>query len=209
MNDKIRLLMPCEIPNLEKYVDIALIESELETYIKTLVPKINLQDLEDWNLLVNVLLQRTDAIGVAKRLARYPSDKEYAIYMSIPIPDDEQAAYGLSCVKEAYPKISNPKYSYDFLPEFSNYDDLDSYILESSRKLHERMGGVSTATHSKFFHLRNGGMLSEPFHHVHRVILGSDDCRMVVYRGHACAFVAVYPFLQTFHSPCRAVKHTV
>ena len=81
MNDKIRLLMPCEIPNLEKYVDIALIESELETYIKTLVPKINLQDLEDWNLLVNVLLQRTDAIGVAKRLARYPSDKEYAIYM--------------------------------------------------------------------------------------------------------------------------------
>ena len=134
MNDKIRLLMPCEIPNLEKYVDIALIESELETYIKTLVPKINLQDLEDWNLLVNVLLQRTDAIGVAKRLARYPSDKEYAIYMSIPIPDDEQAAYGLSCVKEAYPKISNPKNSYDFLPEFSNYDDLDSYILESSRK---------------------------------------------------------------------------
>jgi RNA polymerase sporulation-specific sigma factor len=47
--------------------------------------------------------------------------------------------------------------------------------------LHERMGGVSTATHSKFFHLRNGGMLSEPFHHVHRVILGSDDCRLVVY----------------------------
>lgn len=71
------------------------------------------------------------------------------------------------------------------------------------------VGGVSTATHSKFFHLRNGGMLSEPFHHVHRVVLGSDDCRMVVYRGHACAFVAVYPFLQTFHSPCRAVKHTV
>ena len=134
MNDKIKVLMPCEIPNLEKYVDIALIESELETYIKTLAPKINLQDLEDWNLLVNVLFQRTDKIGVVKRLARYPSDKEYAIYMSIPIPDDEQAAYGLSCVKEAYPKISNPKYSYDFLPEFSNYDDLYSYILESSRK---------------------------------------------------------------------------
>ena len=104
MNDKIRLLMPCEIPNLEKYVDIALIESELETYIKTLVPKINLQDLEDWNLLVNVLLQRTDAIGVAKRLARYPSDKEYAIYMSIPIPDDEQAIDSFNEVKE---KLTN------------------------------------------------------------------------------------------------------
>ena len=59
MNDKIRLLMPCEIPNLEKYVDVELIRSELNTYIKTLAPKINLQDLEDWNLLVNVLFQRT------------------------------------------------------------------------------------------------------------------------------------------------------
>lgn len=104
MNDKITVLIPCEIPNLDKYVDIALIELELETYVKTLAPKINLQDLEDWNLLINVLFQRTDKIGVAKRLARYPSDKEYAIYMAIPIPDDEQAAYGLSCVKEAYPK---------------------------------------------------------------------------------------------------------
>ena len=134
MNDKITVLIPCEIPNLDKYVDIALIELELETYVKTLAPKINLQDLEDWNLLINVLFQRTDKIGVAKRLARYPSDKEYAIYMSIPIPDDEQAAYGLSCVKEAYPKISNPKYSYDFLPEFSNYDDLCQYIIESSKQ---------------------------------------------------------------------------
>ena len=84
MNDKIRLLMPCEIPNLEKYVDIALIESELETYIKTLVPKINLQDLEDWNLLVNVLLQRTDAIGVAKRLARYPWIKNMQLICQSP-----------------------------------------------------------------------------------------------------------------------------
>ena len=39
MNDKIRLLMPCEIPNLEKYVDVELIRSELNTYIKTLAPK--------------------------------------------------------------------------------------------------------------------------------------------------------------------------
>ena len=31
MNDKIIVLTPCEIPNLEKYVDIALIESELNT----------------------------------------------------------------------------------------------------------------------------------------------------------------------------------
>ena len=135
MNDKIRLLTLCEIPNLEKYVDIALIESELNTYIKTLAPKINLQDLEDWNLLVNVLFQRTDAIGVAKRLARYPSDKEYVIYMAIPIPDDEQAAYGLSCVKESFFKGTNEKYSYILdKVDFNSYTDLCQYIIESSKQ---------------------------------------------------------------------------
>lgn len=135
MNDKIRLLTLCEIPNLDKYVDIALIESELNTYIKTLAPKINLQDLEDWNLLVNVLFQRTDAIGVAKRLARYLSDKEYAIYMGIPIPDDEQAAYGLSFVKESFFKRTNEKYSYILdKVDFNSYTDLCQYIIESSKQ---------------------------------------------------------------------------
>ena len=135
MKDKITLLMTCEIPNLDKYVDVKLIRSELNTYIKTLAPKINLQDLEDWNLLVNVLFQRTDKIGVAKRLARYPSDKEYAIYMSIPIPDDEQAAYGLSCVKEAFFKGTNEKYSYILdKVDFNSYTDLCQYIIESSKQ---------------------------------------------------------------------------
>ena len=134
MNDKIRVLMPIEVSGLDDYIDHRMIWLELNTFIKTLAPKINLQDLGDWNLLINVLAQRTDAISVAKRLARYPSDKEYAIYISIPIPDDEQAAYGLSCVKKAFFKETNKKYSY-ILDEadFSSYNDLCQYIIEISK----------------------------------------------------------------------------
>jgi hypothetical protein len=60
--------------------------------------------LGDWRLLIIVLAQRTDASGVAKRAARYPSDKEFEIYMSTSIPDNEQAAYGLSNVKKRFSK---------------------------------------------------------------------------------------------------------
>ena len=54
---------------------------------------------------------------------------------------------------------------------------------------------LCTATPLVFFHFGNGGIFSEPFHHMHHVVFGSNDCRMFVYRGHSCTFVAFYPFL--------------
>lgn len=134
MNERIRVLMPVEVPRLDENIDIRSIWLELNTYIKTIEPRINFYDLEDWRLLVNVLAQRSDVIGVAKRVARFPSDKEYVIYMSIPIPDDEQIAYGLPCVKKAFFKEKNEKYSYILKPSFGCYDNLYQYILESSKR---------------------------------------------------------------------------
>ncbi|NMA74725.1 MAG: hypothetical protein GX963_11305 [Bacteroidales bacterium] len=133
MDEKVRVLLPIEIPNLDKDVDTRSIWINLNTYVKTLKQKINLQDMGDWRLLINVLAQRTDAISVAKRVARFPSDKEYVIYMSIPIPDDDQATYGLSSVKEAFFKEKNEKYSYILEPNFDSYDNLHQYIIESSK----------------------------------------------------------------------------
>ena len=133
-DEKVRVLMPIEVPHLDKNVDIRSIWLELNTYIKSLEHRINLQDFGDWRLLINVLAQRTNAIGVAKRVARYPSDKEYAIYMSMPIPDDGQVTYGLSSVKEAFFKEKNEKYSYILEPDFDSYDNLYQYILESSKR---------------------------------------------------------------------------
>jgi hypothetical protein len=134
MDEKVIVLMPIEVPCLDENVDIRSIWLELNSYVKALEPKINLQDLEDWRLLINVLAQRTNAIGVAKRIARFPSDKEYVIYMSISIPDDDQAVYGLSCVKEAFFKEKNEKYSYILEPDFDSYGNLYRYILESSKR---------------------------------------------------------------------------
>lgn len=130
----IQVLFSIEIPQMDEYVEIGSIRKELNNYGKTNFINLNTEDLADWSVLIKILFQRTDAIGIAKRTARYPSDKEVGIYIAIPIPDNDQVKYGLSVVKEAVLKITNPKYSYDFLPKFSNYDDLDSYILESSRK---------------------------------------------------------------------------
>lgn len=132
--EEIQVLFSIEIPQMDEYVKIDYIRRELNNYAKANFINLNTEDLADWSVLIKILFQRTDTIGIAKRTARYPSDKEVSIYIAIPIPDNEQVKYGLSIVKEAYSKINNPKYSYVFLPEFSNYDDLDSYILESSRK---------------------------------------------------------------------------
>jgi hypothetical protein len=134
MDEKIKVLMHMEIPNLSEDVDMNSIRRELNNYVKELSPQINLQDLGDWRLLIKLLAQRTDAIGVAKRAARYPSDKEFEIYMSTSIPDNEQATYGLSNVKKAFFKKKNEKYTYVLEPNFDSYDNLYDYILESSKR---------------------------------------------------------------------------
>ncbi|EDJ0453067.1 hypothetical protein GEX18_24395, partial [Salmonella enterica] len=112
MDEKIRVLICTEVPRIDDNIDMRSIWMELNTYVKTLESNINLQDLGEWRILINVLAQRTDAIGVAKRVARFPSDKEYVIYISTPIPDNEQVSYGISNVKEAFFKENNEKYSY-------------------------------------------------------------------------------------------------
>ncbi|EFC2602027.1 hypothetical protein CT362_004440 [Escherichia coli] len=133
MDEKIRVLISNEVPRIDDHIDMHSIFIELNAYVKSLEPNINLQDLGDWRLLINVLAQRTDAIGIAKRVVRFPSDKEYVVYMSIPIPDDEQVSYGISNVKEAFFKESNEKYSNIIEPDFDKYNDLFTYMLETSK----------------------------------------------------------------------------
>lgn len=134
MKEKIRVLMPTEIPRIDEEVDVNSIERELNDYAQALIPRINLQDLDDWRLLINATVQNTNAIGVAKRIARYPSDKEFAIYMSVPIPNNDQIAYGLPSVKEAFFKEKNEKYSDILERKFENYNNLYQNILESAKR---------------------------------------------------------------------------
>lgn len=134
MKKKIKVLMPSEIPKLNEFVDIYSIEQNLNKYSEVITSHININDLKDWQLLVNVLTQRSDKIAISKRVGRFPSDKECEIYISIPIPDDEQAIFGLTIVKEAFFKVSDEKYSYLLDPGFNDYNSFDSYIYESSKR---------------------------------------------------------------------------
>ncbi len=78
-NDRIwvKVLLQIEIPRLSEDVDIVSIRKILNEYVTSLIPRINIQDLKDWSLLIWVAFRSTNGIGVFKRARRYPSDKEY------------------------------------------------------------------------------------------------------------------------------------
>ena len=75
MDDKVKVLLKIEIPRLNEDVDIASIRKILNEYVKSLIPRINIQDLKDWSLLIWVAYRSTNGIGVFKRARRYPSEK--------------------------------------------------------------------------------------------------------------------------------------
>ena len=64
MDDKIKVLLKIEIPRLNEDVDIASIRKILNEYVKSLIPRINIQDLKDWSLLIWVAYRSTNGIGV-------------------------------------------------------------------------------------------------------------------------------------------------
>lgn len=134
MDEKVRVLLPIEIPNLDKDVDISSIEQELNNYVKGLLPQINVIDLGDWNLLILINIRSTNGIGVFKRAGRYPSDKEFEISISLAIPNEDEAIYGLSKVKEGFYFPLNEKKFYLLEPNFKNYSNLYEYVLDSSKR---------------------------------------------------------------------------
>lgn len=133
MFKKVRVSVRSEIPNFHEDEDLDFIERELNNYMKILIPKINIQDLGDWRVLVLVHVRNTDAIGAFKLSRWYPSDSEYEISVSIPIPDDKQASYGFDKANEGFFSALNDRF-YILEPSFENYDNLYNYILESSKQ---------------------------------------------------------------------------
>lgn len=135
MDEKVRISFQIEIPNLDEDIDItSSIRKEINDYIKRLIPQINIVDLEDWNLLICINIRSTNGIGVFKRVSRYPSDKEFEITISLTIPNEDEAIYGLSKVKEGFYFPLNEKKFYLLEPNFKNYSNLYQYILESSKR---------------------------------------------------------------------------
>ena len=72
------------------------------------------------------------------------------------------------------------------------------------------VGGVSTATHSKFLYVGDSRAACEPFLYAGHVVFGSDDCRMPVYLRKPRTFIVLHPSFEAVRSPCvRIGEHIV
>ena len=84
--------------------------------------------------MIRVTLRSTNGIGIFKRAMRYPSDKEFEFSISVTIPNEKEASYGVSKkVEEAFYVPLNDKNFYILERNFENYSNLYEYILESSK----------------------------------------------------------------------------
>jgi len=127
--------MGIEILGLRDFVDTTSIEKKIKTYIESISPRINMEDLSGWRLTFFISYRHTDLIGVFKKFFRYPSDRQYEISIAIPIPDNTQAPYGMPpSTDEKLPLFFLPIRSDRFHPldpEYDKYADLDQYIIAS------------------------------------------------------------------------------
>lgn len=113
---------------------IALHNYNLGIFLRKINSSGNIIDLEDWNLLILINIRSTNGIGVFKRARRYPSDKEFEISISLTIPNEDEAIYGLSKVKDGFYFPLNEKKFYLLEPNFKNYSNLYEYVLDSSKR---------------------------------------------------------------------------
>ena len=136
MGEKIKVMLQIEIPRLSEEVDLASIRHRLSDYIKSLVPRINIQDLKDWSLLIWVTFRSTNGIGVFKQARRYPSNKEFEFSISVTIPNENQASYGLSKVKEAFYLPLNEKSFYKLKAKLlCNSLIMSRYKIENKKRV--------------------------------------------------------------------------
>lgn len=133
MSEKIRVLVGCEIPGFSGEVDLFSIDEELNSYTKTIMSFLNINDLNDWSILISVVLRSTNGIGIYKRIKRYPSDKEFEISISVTVPDDKQAVYGFYGVREGFYLPMDETKFYFLHPNFEEYNSLQDYILSSAK----------------------------------------------------------------------------
>ena len=134
MNPKIQTLTQIEVPGLDGRLDFRRLEDELDRYIESLLPRINVQDLRDWRLTIKVTARRANGVGVFKRVLRYPGDQEFVASISIGVPDETQAPYGLGHpVKASFFHPMQPD-KFTLVPvDWQAHADLAAYITAAAR----------------------------------------------------------------------------
>lgn len=134
MKNQVTVLISAEIPELcEELGLLRSVAQDLNADMADCKSWINLNDLGDWKLVIGINLRNTNGIGIFKRAKRFPSEKEFEISISIPVPDLKTAHYGISDNTGVYVPL-NCKNFYVLDPCFREYADMRHYILESARR---------------------------------------------------------------------------
>jgi Immunity protein 9 len=128
---KVRCQSAVQIVGLDDYVDIDKIELELNSYIEKILSKLNLEDLNDWRILLNVIYTATQSVGVFKSTRRYPSDTEIESSIIIPIPSVNEVKYGLPETKlERVFTMLTGKWHL-LQTDFTKFENLENYIYDA------------------------------------------------------------------------------
>jgi len=131
---KVWAIISIEVPRVCEFVNVNIIKRKVNSYICSILPKLNIKNLSGWGLKLYISLMCTDFIGIGKKFIRYPSDAEYEILISIPIQDKTQAVYGLPFAEDGrigYFHPENERYAQLIIPGYEKYADLEQYIIES------------------------------------------------------------------------------
>lgn len=135
MSKKVVVEIPTEVPGIDGEVDVNALEKEVNSYVSEVLAKVNIEGLGEWTLRISVTLRPSDLIGFYKLAKKYPSDREYNISLSIPVPDAEQVSYGFGApVRKPFYKPLDRKKFYTLEPQLEEFRNLYDYLLDSSRK---------------------------------------------------------------------------
>jgi hypothetical protein len=128
---KVRCLRSAQIGDLHNYIEFEKIEPKFDAYVGKILPKLNLDDLKEWRILINAVYTEAESIGLGKRPVRYLSDTEVAVSILIPIPSIKEAKYGLPEAIFYKPFIMLPTNWYLLETDFSKFSNINDYIYDA------------------------------------------------------------------------------
>ncbi|RTQ89587.1 MULTISPECIES: Imm9 family immunity protein [Stenotrophomonas] len=137
MEKQIRCIVSSESPGVSRTLDIFEINRMLDCYLQRKIDQVNVADLGGWRLLMYVVIRNTDSIGVFKRTRRYPSEMEFLVSVSIPVPSIEVVGYGLpdhAMYGLGFFHPVNEAKSHVINPQFADYAGLQEYFVGSAER---------------------------------------------------------------------------
>lgn len=149
MHPPVRCSVSNQSPNVNGAVDLFEVSRLVNGYVEHRVPEIDIDHLDGWNILIGVVVRNTDNIGIFKRATRYPSDKEFVFSISVPVPEEGVAPYGLPRENSGFFLPVGEKNFHVIIPEYSRYGGIKEYFVESIKVAIDRLFEVGITCHGR------------------------------------------------------------